>query len=224
MTRYLLATVSALAISSVAHAESTESWSGLYVGVNGGVSWLNTDAFVTFAPAVPAGPSQQVSFSAAGATFGGQVGYNWQFRNFVVGAEGDINWVGARAFSPGPPGSAAGTQYSSGLHWLATLRGRVGVAMSPTLIYVTGGLAFGRLENAATAFGGHQFAHALETRTGWTAGGGVEHMFNPRWSMKAEVLYVDFGTRSVNDAGGIGYTGRFRNNAVIGRVGINLRW
>jgi outer membrane immunogenic protein len=64
----------------------------------------------------------------------------------------------------------------------------------------------------------------FETRTGWTVGGGVEHMFGPRWTAKAEVLYVDFGTRSVTDGQGIGYTGRFRNSALVGRVGVNLKW
>jgi outer membrane immunogenic protein len=32
------------------------------------------------------------------------------------------------------------------------------------------------------------------TRTGWTAGGGVEWMFMPNWSLKAEGLYYDLGS------------------------------
>jgi outer membrane immunogenic protein len=32
------------------------------------------------------------------------------------------------------------------------------------------------------------------TRVGWTAGGGVEWMFMPNWSLKAEGLYYDLGS------------------------------
>lgn len=225
MTRYLLATVSALALSSAAVAQETDSWTGPYIGLNGGVGWINTNVFVTQVPLVPSTP-EQANLSAAGATFGGQIGYNWQMQGLVLGAEADINWVGARAFvsQPMPGGFPPNSTFTSNLHWLATIRGRVGMAMSPTLLYVTGGVAFGGLENTAVAFAGHTFTTGSETRTGWTAGGGIEHMFNPRWSMKAEVLYVDFGTRTVTDGQALGYTGRFRNNAVVGRVGVNLRW
>ena len=31
------------------------------------------------------------------------------------------------------------------------------------------------------------------TRPGWTAGGGLEWMFSPNWSVKAEYLYYDLG-------------------------------
>jgi len=34
------------------------------------------------------------------------------------------------------------------------------------------------------------------TQVGWTAGGGVEWMFMPNWSAKAEYLYYDLGNIS----------------------------
>jgi outer membrane immunogenic protein len=32
-----------------------------------------------------------------------------------------------------------------------------------------------------------------ETRAGWTLGGGLEWMFAPHWTHKAEYLYYDLG-------------------------------
>jgi outer membrane immunogenic protein len=43
-------------------------------------------------------------------------------------------------------------------------------------------------------------ASRTDTRVGWTAGGGWEWMFAPRWSFKAEYLYYDLGHRTLNTA------------------------
>ncbi len=40
-------------------------------------------------------------------------------------------------------------------------------------------------------------AHYSDNRVGWTAGGGVEWMFMPNWSVKAEALYYDLGSAAV---------------------------
>jgi outer membrane immunogenic protein len=37
-----------------------------------------------------------------------------------------------------------------------------------------------------------------DTRAGWTIGGGLEWMFAPCWSLKAEYLYYDLGTVTLN--------------------------
>ena len=47
-----------------------------------------------------------------------------------------------------------------------------------------GGFAYGQVD--AFSFS--------TTPTGWTAGGGVEWMFAPHWSAKAEYLYVDLSS------------------------------
>ena len=71
------------------------------------------------------------------------------------------------------------------------------------MIYATGGLAIANVKFAdAAAFpvSNRQVplpsinaASSDDTRTGWTAGGGVEWMFAPKWSLKVEGLYVDLG-------------------------------
>jgi outer membrane immunogenic protein len=149
------------------------------------------------------------------------------------------------------------------LDWIATLRARLGVTPLPNLmIYATGGAAFGNPQTtfglsqtinfppiAATAtgftafsscgnnnglFGGNNNNNCF--RVGYTLGGGVEWMFLPNWSVKAEALYYDLGTthaRTVNTIGpafGTGFTARSlvqvdnRVRGVIARAGLNYHF
>jgi outer membrane immunogenic protein len=85
--------------------------------------------------------------------------------------------------------------------WLATLRGRGGLAFDSTLVYVTGGVAFGHVKDSfevrsATSARLASFTQN-KTKVGWTAGVGVEHMFSPHWTARAEFRYVDLGTTAV---------------------------
>jgi outer membrane immunogenic protein len=77
------------------------------------------------------------------------------------------------------------------------------------LVYATGGLAYGRVQTDAS-FSAQTFNNGLQlttgstaisqsdTRAGWTVGGGLEWMFAPQWSVKAEYLYYDLGTVALN--------------------------
>lgn len=107
---------------------------------------------------------------------------------------------------------------SSSLQYIGTVRGRIGYLVNPTfLVYGTGGLAYGGVSFNATssqlwsisvnnvnpptagpitlAIGNAAYAN---TQVGWTAGGGLEWMFMPNWSLKAEYLYYDLGNVSTN--------------------------
>ncbi|KAB2853823.1 MAG: porin family protein, partial [Bauldia sp.] len=113
----------------------------------------------------------------SGVVGGGQIGYNYQISPlFVVGLETDFQGTSLR--SNNGFGNAS-------LPWFGTVRGRAGFALleSKLFVYGTGGFAYGELN---TPFGS-------DTRTGWTAGGGVEWAFLPNWSAKVEYLYVDLG-------------------------------
>ncbi|HEY4847033.1 MAG TPA: outer membrane beta-barrel protein [Methylocella sp.] len=146
---------------------------------------------------------------------GGQVGYNLQFANsFVVGIEADIQGTGARhsaqAVGLAPLATVAGASAQSNLFvasavdYLGTVRGRLGFLLTPALlIFGDGGFAYGGVHqdvNVATFFPptgigtAPAFGSFTNTRTGWTAGGGLEWMFAPNWSLKAEYLYYDLGT------------------------------
>jgi len=230
MKRSLLASVSVLTLTFTATAADLPrampvkapvvvapawSWTGFYIGINGGGIWHRARADVVDL----IGPDN-ASVKATGATFGGQIGANWQVDRFVLGIEADWNWADASG-TAGFAGSP-GFSFSSKLSSLATVRGRLGVTLSPTMIYATGGFAVGKVENSVPIyFGGYT---DNDTKIGWTAGGGIEHMFSRNWTAKVEALYVDLGKSTVQGNSGPGYVGRFTNTAVIARAGVNFKW
>jgi outer membrane immunogenic protein len=230
MKRYLLATVSTLALAGVASAADlprampmkaappivTWSWTGPYIGLNGGAAWLKS----TFDGIDAVGNVSSGSMTKFGGTFGGQLGYNWQLQNFVLGVEGDVNWVGVSGSAV--PTFWIGGVFTSKLTWLSTVRGRAGILIDPpTLLYATGGFAAGGIENDTNVFGGYSNHN---TRYGWTVGGGIEHKFTDHWSAKVETLYVDLGKSTVQGFFGAGYSGTFKETAVISRLGVNYKW
>ncbi|MES2195222.1 MAG: outer membrane beta-barrel protein [Pseudomonadota bacterium] len=151
---------------------------------------------------------------STGFSGGVQAGYNWQAGTLVYGAEADVGAFSLRksVTSSGTfPSAFLGTQYSvtesMNADWLATFRGRIGVTIRPDiLLYATGGLALTRFsfnssyrDNAidATFPGGTGSGGTSGLRTGWIAGGGAQWAVNRTWSVRAEYLYVDFGSVSV---------------------------
>ena len=87
------------------------TWTGFYAGVNAGWGWRDSnEQAVILGGAVP-GTLFFPGNGDGGFIGGGQIGYNWQFGSFVVGAETDIQWVDsgnseAVAFVPSGPSGA----------------------------------------------------------------------------------------------------------------------
>ncbi len=113
------------------------------------------------------------------------------------------------------------------------------MAFNSLLVYATGGLAVTDLKasNSYTdTFAGPPgwgAWAASATKTGWTVGGGAEWAVSKNWSVKAEYLYVDFGsvtaTGTVNDEVGLvsyanGVSTKTSLTAQIARAGINYKF
>jgi outer membrane immunogenic protein len=182
--------------------------------------------------------SNQNNGSNGGVVGGGQVGYNFQFNpSIVIGAEADFqgssissnNNNSGASFYPSPfftPGTTAMNGIlvpvsainngNRALNWIGTVRGRAGWLFNPSmLVYGTAGFAFGGVQ----AWGYN------DTRTGWTAGGGLEWMFAPRWSATVEYLYVDLSSGGNNNNGfGWNWGYRFHPQANIVRAGVNYHF
>jgi outer membrane immunogenic protein len=142
------------------------SWTGWYVGVNGGWAWDNSsgnlDSFSTtggndFRPAVVAGGTPRfLGANHEGGFGGGQIGYNWQMTNWVFGLETDIQGadIGRTSTVNFPGGGGIVPSVSIGrdhIDWFGTARGRVGVAVNNVLFYGTGGFAYGGVETSVTS-------------------------------------------------------------------------
>lgn len=263
MKKILLATAAAIAMASVVPAvaadlaarpytkapmmmEPAYNWSGFYAGVNAGYTFGDRDRVDTTGQAIinqtnVATGARPGSIRAERDGFigGGQIGYNWQVSpTWVLGIEADIQYVDADRTTNVLGTTGLNNSYRTGLEYLGTVRGRVGYAFGQTMIYGTGGLAYGRVENSANLFGAagqsQFFGEDRSTKTGYTVGGGIEHMFSPNWSVKAEYLYYDLGRSNLNVAviplgpplqgGGTGYNTNFRNEGHIARVGLNYKF
>ncbi len=98
----------------------------------------------------------------------------------------------------------------------------MGAAFDQVLLYGTGGLALADAKLGASVLG--VGISDSKTLTGWTVGAGVEWMFMPRWSVKAEYLYRSFGGQTFFAAQfppGIA-TGSLNVNS--GQVGVNFHF
>jgi outer membrane immunogenic protein len=173
------------------------SWTGFYAGVNGGGSWGTTDHTFT---GVAAGLTASTgNFKVNGGVAGGTFGYNRQIGAVVLGVEGDVDWANVKGTFAGTALGVTGS-ISSQLKWLDTIRGRLGYTWGPSMIYVTGGGAYGNITataaGAVPAFGVAGSVAQSDTRLGWTAGAGFEYMFTPNMTGKVEYLYVDLGTNT----------------------------
>src|SRR5688572_14779607 len=66
------------------------TWTGFYIGGNGGYGWGSGSGTVVFTTVAPIGATGPVTGSGDGFFGGVQAGYNWQFGSFVLGAETDF--------------------------------------------------------------------------------------------------------------------------------------
>jgi outer membrane immunogenic protein len=158
------------------------SWGGFYAGINGGYGGnsglkFREDVFFPNLPSPSGGNTFTNPYSVirgtdtiAGGFGGGQIGYNFQFGSFVLGAEGDIQGSGIRgtgsrtiftnldgttanginSFCQATVADAGGVangvcegRNSVDVDWFGTVRGRLGWSIGNVLLYGTGGFAAG---------------------------------------------------------------------------------
>ena len=126
---------------------------------------------------------------------GGQIGYNYQLGQVVLGVEADFQGADLKA---GPSFAGLGIVSEGKTEWFGTVRGRVGFAFDRFLPYVTGGLAYGSVKTTlAPGVTINGLNSDDNTHTGWTVGGGVEYAITNNLVAGVEYLYVDLGDKKV---------------------------
>ena len=226
----LLSAAAALAMSSVqadAGIHHKRNWTGFHAGVIGGKAWGTSNIHADIA-----GMPEDGAADLQGSMLGGVVGYDHQMDNSVVlGILGDFSlsdihgWACVHQAADLSCGTAPDTIANVNLNWLATARGRIGIANDDAMIYATGGLAIAgmniSINHAATpAFIGSD----SHTQFGWTIGAGVQYRISDPVTLGLEYLYVDLGKSAYNFSSSPSATGDVSTHISIVRATLEWRF
>ena len=187
------------------------NWTGFYIGGHVGGAFAGDN-----------------SLQSSDARFlgGVQGGFDYQFApNWVLGAEAQYSWLGG--------GNNNGVLFPAGTlvtgsnnNQLGSVTGRLGYTWGPALLYGKGGYAWRDNNNIGVSIAGvpQAFATSGNHKDGYTVGAGLEYMFAPNWSAKAEYQYYNFGNTTLT-AGPADIVGaRFRDDEHTVKVGLNYRF
>jgi outer membrane immunogenic protein len=230
--KFLLATVAVASASAIAPALAADlgarpyynnnapayaapiyNWTGFYIGGHVGGAFSGSNSF-----------NGLVLSDHSDRLLGGvQAGGDWQFApNWVVGVEGQYSWLGKNDLNAVFP---RGLVYNNNQRALASITGRVGWTWGPGLVYAKGGYAYSDNRETLTLAGAPvPFALDDNHRNGYTVGAGLEYMFAPNWTAKAEYQYYNFGDSRFIAPAFLAQFGSFHNDDHTLKAGINYRF
>ena len=157
---------------------------------------------------------------------GVQAGFDYQFApNWVIGAEAQYSWLSG--------GNNNGVLFPGGTlvavnnnDQIGSVTGRLGYTWGPALLYAKGGYAWRDNKNIGVSVGGVPVGFTTDgnRKDGYTVGGGLEYMFAPNWSAKAEYQYYNFGNTTLTTGPADIVGTRFRNDEHTVKLGVNYRF
>lgn len=217
MKRVLIAAIVAGAAACSTSVFAQGWWNGFEAGIQGGYGWGASSGN----PVGAFSGLPNYSIGTNGGMGGGHMGYDWELPpGVVLGLEGDVEGgnISGR-FRNFPRDASVG----SSMDFDASIRGRVGWTFgSQTLLYGTGGVAFG---NVTTHFNdpiGFRLAGNSENRVGWTAGIGLAYAWTQNWETAIEYRYTHLGSQSQFLPPGSSDTNYFHFNMI--RIGLTYRF
>lgn len=235
----VISMTAAISLIASAGAASAADWTGFHAGFNVGYAG---DEF-KYPVAAEFGSLDvrgELSLNSSGFIGGGQLGYDRQFSNrLVLGVEADFdisNVTGEVGVNGGLTGGVSGSlsaNAGSELESLATIRARLGYAVSDSLLpYVTVGAAYGDVDTGydlsivdgggATVFASN--GSESSSQSGWAAGVGVEYKITDRISLKTEYLYSDLGDYRVLDISALGGSGSLDADTTVHAVRFGMNY
>jgi outer membrane immunogenic protein len=188
------------------------NWTGFYIGGHVGGAFAGDNSLVS---------------SDARFMGGVQAGFDYQFApNWVLGAEAQYSWLSGGNNNNGVlfPGGTLVTGNTA--DQIGSVTGRLGYTWGPALLYAKGGYAWRDGNNIAASVAGvpAAFTASGNRKDGYTVGGGLEYMFAPNWSAKAEYQYYNFGNTTVTTGPADIVGARFRNDEHSVKLGVNYRF
>jgi outer membrane immunogenic protein len=196
-----------------AYAAPIYNWTGFYLGAHLGGAFSSDSNFNGLA----------TGNNGNGRFIGGvQAGYDWQFNpNWVVGVEGQYSWLSGNVGAVFPGGFV----YTNNQRGIGSLTGRVGYTWGPGMVYLKGGYAFSDNNESVTLAGAPVgFILTGDHSNGYTVGAGLEYMFAPNWSAKAEYQYYNFGSTRFTAPAALVPTGSFTTDDHVLKAGVNYRF
>ncbi|SJZ85287.1 high affinity Mn2+ porin [Enhydrobacter aerosaccus] len=219
----IAAAISLLAVRPALAADPVPA-SGFYAGAHMGYLFGNATATL----ADPTGGVASAGGTSPYGTLAGgvQAGYQWITPSrWMLGLEADLTFANFMDLSDTLSYRATGTGTANEqLEFLGSLRGRVGYTFGAWTPYLTGGLAFASTRFSRTDLTtGNEDATPGQWRTGYTVGGGVDYMLDPRWSARLEYLYTNLSLRGFSFASApASYSSQYSLNEF--RVGLNYHF
>ncbi len=215
---YACAWVIAATVWAPARADDAPfSWTGFYVGAHTGGA-IDYGDFSNPYGATLFGDEVR----SPGPFIGGQLGYNYQYGQAVLGLQADATWANlqgtatcmqpVRKLPAAPPavfvGGAFGATCEAEPDAFGTITAKGGLVLGPSdriLVYGKGGLAWihnnveiAQNNSEAGKFGpNNTLAKTSYTQWGWTLGAGLEYALSSRWSLGVEYDYLHFGDHAV---------------------------
>lgn len=141
------------------------------------------------------------NFSSDDVVAGGQIGYNFQFGQWVIGPEFSFSGT---AFEESHPISGdaffsiGSTTVSSRIDDVLTVTGRLGYSVNnDLLVYAKGGYASADITaKGVTSFVGGDF-NTSGRSDGWTVGAGIEYRVSNSISFAVEYAHLGFGDETL---------------------------
>ncbi|WP_456432034.1 outer membrane protein [Nitratifractor sp.] len=223
---------------------SVDEWSGLYAGVQVGGLWGNGDIDFEDGYAHDIEPD--------GYSAGFFAGYNRLLDNgFLIGFEAEVNMVDADdsgvfyelqqpyAVAVGPKPTSVRMQAGNyqvvptvrmnlSEDWDASLRLRIGYAMRDWMPYLTGGIAWVRMNiEAVRPDDGYKYFDQDETLTGWTLGAGLEWKVNTNLHLRVQYRYTDYGSTNFtahDSQSGFPIDGKLNYHSHMVTIGFSYRF
>jgi outer membrane immunogenic protein len=249
-----VASLTLLAVSSLNTASAADlappaptpawSWTGFYVGLQGGAGWGTDEDQVTGLQVCPMGGAcgmvfpaafSQSSFAISGMFGGATVGYNWQRGPVVLGVEGDFSGSSISGSSDCQDSFGLGSLFAPSsackttMDWFATADARLGVAVDHALLYVKGGAAWAHLDhseqigtNLFPATPLYASGSVSNTPMGFNFGAGIEYALWSGWSAKVEYDYIDFGNSTIKMPLSVPQPGQSYSETATDHVTVNL--
>ena len=185
------------------------NWTGFYIGGHLGGAFASNNSLET----------------SDGRFLGGmQGGFDYQFApNWVLGVEAQYSWLANTNNGLLFPG---GTLVTSNSNQLGSVAGRFGYTWGPALLYGKGGYAWRDNNNVGVSAGGVPVAFTTDGnhKDGYTVGAGLEYLFAPNWSAKAEYQYYNFGNTTFTGGPAAIVGARIRDDEHTVKLGVNYRF